>query len=202
MSYFNARCDTEGELHTIEGLLCVLDDAALTHLTQDETPMTSGIINLIQVIADRVKKAQELHIAELDAHRAEGAEVAGPETGRPKSVGGDNAYSAADLGLRRDEIHEARKLRDAERESPIASLHREIVRRHAFLNGDHGLSEEEFDAYNMETVALADQIVDIPARNADDMLRKIMGYTINGDHELSGIGVADHFFNEARALIG
>lgn len=161
MSYFSARCDTEGELHTIEGLLCVLDDAALTHLTQDETPMTSGIINLIQVIADRVKKAQELHIAELDAHRTERAE-----------------------------------------ESPIAALHREIVKRHAFLNGDHGLSEEEFDAYNMETVALADRIAELPAKNADDMLRKILGWSINGDHELSGIGVADRFFDEARALIG
>lgn len=160
MSYFSARCDTEAELHTIGALLCVLDDAALTHLTQDETPMTSGIINLIQVVADRLKKAQELHIAEIDAQRAERAE-----------------------------------------ESPIAALHREIVRRHAFLNGKHGLSEVDFDAYNMETVALADRIAELPAQNADDMLRKIMGYTINGDHELSGIGVAERFFDEARVLV-
>lgn len=161
MSYFNARCDTEAELHTIGALLTVLDDAALTHLTQDEAPITSGIINLIQVIAERVEKAQQLHLAEADAQRAERAE-----------------------------------------DSPIAALHQEIVKRHAFLNGDHGLSEEEFDAYNMETVALADRIAQLPAKSADDMLRKILGWSINGDHELSGIGVTDRFFNEARALIG
>lgn len=86
-------------------------------------------------------------------------------------------------------------------ESPIAALHREIVKRHAFLNGDHGLSEEEFDAYSMETVALADRIAELPAKSADDMLRKILGWSINGDHELSGIGVADRFFEEARALV-
>lgn len=86
-------------------------------------------------------------------------------------------------------------------ESPIAALHREIVRRHAFLNSDHGLSEEDFDSYNIETVAMADQIVDLPARNADDMLRKIMGYTINGDHDLSETDAARRIFAEARALV-
>lgn len=87
-------------------------------------------------------------------------------------------------------------------ESPIAALHREIVRRNTFLNGDHGLSEEDFEAYNMETVALADRIVDLPAQNADDMLRKIMGYTINGDHDLSEGDKAQRIFAEARALLG
>lgn len=54
---------------------------------------------------------------EYDAAQERG-EVAGPATGRPKSVGDDNAYSAADLGLRRDEIYEARQFRDAERAQP------------------------------------------------------------------------------------
>ena len=74
--------------------------------------------------------------------------------------------------------------------------------RNTFLNGDHGLSEDDFEAYNMETVALADRIVDLPARNADDMLRKIMGYTINGDHDLSEGDRAQRIFAEARALLG
>ncbi|SMG36625.1 MULTISPECIES: hypothetical protein [unclassified Paracoccus (in: a-proteobacteria)] len=52
----------------------------------------------------------EMRLAEEYDAAQERGEVAGPETGRPKSVGGDNAYSAADLGLRRDEIHEACKL--------------------------------------------------------------------------------------------
>jgi len=69
MSYFNAHCGTEAELHTIGALLFILDNVATDYLTQDETPIGSGIINLIQVVADRVKKAQELHDAELAAHQ-------------------------------------------------------------------------------------------------------------------------------------
>lgn len=160
MSYFDAHCKTESELHTVGALLCILEMAAFDHLTQDDAPIASGIINLIQVVAERVEKVQELLEAEYDV-------------GRPPRTG----------------------------ESPIAALHREIVRRNTFLNGDHGLSEEEFDAYNMETVALADRIVDLPARNADDMLRKIMGYTINGDHDLSEGDRAQRIFAEARALL-
>jgi len=51
---------------------------------------------------------------EYDAAQ-EAGEVAGH--GRSK-VEGDNVTSTADLGIRRDEIHEARKLRDAERAEP------------------------------------------------------------------------------------
>ena len=160
MSYFDAHCKTEGELHTVGALLCILEMAAFDHLTQDDAPIASGIINLIQVVAERVEKVQELLDAEYDVGR--------PGTG----------------------------------ESPIAALHREIVRRNTFLNGDHGLSEDDFEAYNMETVALADRIVDLPAQNADDMLRKIMGYTINGDHDLSEGDRAQRICAEARALIG
>ena len=57
---------------------------------------------------------------EYDAAQDRG-EVAGADSGRPKSVASDNAYqpaTAADLGLRRDEIHEARQLRNAERDNP------------------------------------------------------------------------------------
>ena len=39
--------------------------------------------------------------------------------GRPKTVADDNAFpTAAQLGIRRDEIHEARQFRDAERAAP------------------------------------------------------------------------------------
>jgi len=41
------------------------------------------------------------------------------KVGNPSIVGGDNdRATAADLGLRRDEIHEARRIRDAERNDP------------------------------------------------------------------------------------
>lgn len=69
--YFNAHTDTETELHTIGALLCILDNAAVDHLTQNDDPITSGIINLIQVVADRVKKAQELHESEYQVGRKE-----------------------------------------------------------------------------------------------------------------------------------
>lgn len=161
MTYTTAHWDTASELHTIGSLLCILDHATLDHLTQDEAPVASGIINLIQVVADRVEKAQKLHEAEFAAQKAAKA--------------GD---------------------------SPIAALHREIIRRNAFLKGDHGLSEDEFEAHNMETVALADQIVDLPAKNADDMLRKIMGYCINGDHDLGDGPRGKDIWAEARALFG
>jgi hypothetical protein len=55
-----------------------------------------------------------------DAAQARG-EV-GQRTGRPqKDVADDNDFrpaTAADLGLRRDEIHEARQFHNAEKESP------------------------------------------------------------------------------------
>lgn len=55
---------------------------------------------------------------EYDAAQARG-EVAGPTTGRPKSVPDGNALPAvADLGLTRKAIHEARQLRDAEAAAP------------------------------------------------------------------------------------
>ncbi len=57
---------------------------------------------------------------EYDAAQERG-EV-GQRTGRPKKdVADDNDFlpaTAADLGLRRDEIHEARKFHNAEKESP------------------------------------------------------------------------------------
>jgi len=74
MSYFSAHCDTEGELHTIGALLCILRTAAFDHLTQDDAPIASGILNLIEVVAERVDKVQELHDAEYDIGRKGGAQ--------------------------------------------------------------------------------------------------------------------------------
>jgi hypothetical protein len=74
-------------------------------------------------------KTKRLLADEYDAAQERG-EVAGPETGRPKSVLGGNAFgpaSAADLGFSRKDIHEARQFRDAERERP--GVVREALRR-------------------------------------------------------------------------
>ncbi|MDK8874320.1 hypothetical protein [Paracoccus sp. SSJ] len=75
MSYFSAHCDTEAEVHTIGALLCALETAAFDYLTRDNEPIASGILSLIQVVADRVKRAQELHDAEFAAHRTETREL-------------------------------------------------------------------------------------------------------------------------------
>lgn len=161
MRYFNDHSKTEAELHTVGALLCVLDEVASDHLSQFDTPLCSGIINMVQVVAERVTKVQDLHDAEYRAQQS---------------------YKPA--------------------ETPIAAMHREIVRRHKFLNGEHGLSEEAFDAFNLETSAMADAIVDLPAQNADDMLRKIMGYSINGDHtDLSDTDRAAKIWAEMRAMV-
>lgn len=79
-------------------------------------------VHRAQAHALAIRARAEMRLAEeYDAAQDRG-EVAGPNTGRPKSVADDNAYprifNAGDLGLRRDEIHDARKLRDAERENP------------------------------------------------------------------------------------
>ena len=54
---------------------------------------------------------------EYDAAQDRG-EVVGAHDGAKKRVDGNNAITSADLGIRRDEIHEARKLRDAEATEP------------------------------------------------------------------------------------
>ena len=158
MSYFEDHTKTEAELHTIGALLCILEEAGFNYLTKDNNPIASGVLNMIQVIAERVTKAQELHDAEYSAQVA-------PET-------------------------------------PIAAMHREIVRRQVFLNGDHGLTDEEFTAYNMATVDMANAIVALPAQNADDMMRKILGYSINGDHpDLHGTEQANRLWSEMQNLV-
>jgi len=64
---------------------------------------------------DVIRARAEMRLAEeYDAAQDRG-EVAGH--GRSK-VEADNVTTAADIGLRRDEIHDARKLRDAERDEP------------------------------------------------------------------------------------
>lgn len=58
---------------------------------------------------------------EYDAAQERGEVAGSGQRGPIKAVENDNGFSpatAADLGLRRDEIHEARKLRDAEAEEP------------------------------------------------------------------------------------
>ena len=68
-----------------------------------------------QAHALAIRARAEMRLAEEYDAAQERGEVAGH--GRSK-VEPDNVTTAADLGLRRDEIHDARKLRDAERAEP------------------------------------------------------------------------------------
>lgn len=54
---------------------------------------------------------------EYDAAQERG-EVAGPNEGRPRRSDAERLPTAADLGLSRKDIHEARQIRDAEKAEP------------------------------------------------------------------------------------
>lgn len=73
-------------------------------------------------IADAIRARAEKRLAEEYDAAQERGEVATGSTGRGDKIVGDHndvkPATAADLGLRRDEIHEARRLRDAEQADP------------------------------------------------------------------------------------
>ena len=74
-----------------------------------------------QAHALAIRARAEMRLAEeYDAAQDRGEVAKSGQQDRVRdSVGGNNAIAtAADIGLRRDEIHEARKLRDAERDEP------------------------------------------------------------------------------------
>ena len=80
-----------------------------------------GAVYRAQADALLIEARAKMRLAdEYDAaqDRGEVAGVGGNRGNQFASVDDSNAATAADLGLRRDEIHEARKLRDAERAEP------------------------------------------------------------------------------------
>ncbi|QRZ13743.1 hypothetical protein JWJ88_03505 [Paracoccus methylovorus] len=89
----------------------------------------------------------------------------------------------------------------ADEETPIAAMYREIIRLRE-VACDRSLPEAEGDAACDQMMDLANDIVDLPARDADDFLRKVLGYTVNGDHEIGDGPKAAEIWAEARALIG
>ncbi|MFH5773606.1 hypothetical protein ACHFJ0_05090 [Paracoccus sp. NGMCC 1.201697] len=84
-------------------------------------------------------------------------------------------------------------------ESPIAAMHREITRLDQITNAS-GISEEEMDAACDLMMELADRIVDIPARNTEEMFLKIMGHSVNGTHDLSNCPYGAELWAEARTF--
>lgn len=77
-------------------------------------------VHRAQAHALAIRARAEMRLAEeYDAAQERGDVATGNRT-KDFGVEGDNAKpaTAADIGLRRDEIHEARKIRDAERDDP------------------------------------------------------------------------------------
>lgn len=86
-------------------------------------------------------------------------------------------------------------------ETPIARMHREIIRLRDIVN-DEAVSDEVSDAAYEKMAALSNEIVDIPARDLGDMMLKFMGHTTDGDHETGECPYSDRLWAEARALVG
>lgn len=75
-------------------------------------------VHIAQAHALAIRARAEMRLAEeYDAAQDRG-EVVGPSGGGDSTVVARNAATASDLGLRRDEIHAARRLRDAEASDP------------------------------------------------------------------------------------
>lgn len=89
-------------------------------------------------------------------------------------------------------------------DSPIALMHKEINRLDALCDAAHAADKtEEGDALSGQMMKLADEILTLPARNATDILHKIMGTTVNGDHEIGdGPPEAKNVWQEMRHVLG
>lgn len=107
-----------------------------------------------------IRARAEMRLAEEYDAAQERGEVQG-HGGEKSNVGNHNVATAADVCLRRDEIHEARKLRDAERDHP------------GFINRAYGLGclglidLRAFRVGWIRNMANAPQIVMGDQRNSD-----------------------------------
>lgn len=119
----NAR--TSAEVLEARDLARVAYDAAKStarmHRAKQAHDSLIADVHRAQANALAIRARAEMRLAEeYDAaqERGEVAGIGGNRGNQFASVDNANAATAADLGLRRDEIHEARKLRDAERDDP------------------------------------------------------------------------------------
>ena len=118
----NAR--TSAEVLEARDLARVAYDAAKStarmHRAKQAHDSLIADVHRAQANALAIRARAEMRLAEEYDAAQERGEVASGSV-RTDIVGDDNDVrpaTAADLGLRRDEIHEARKLRDAERDDP------------------------------------------------------------------------------------
>ncbi|MBK4215697.1 hypothetical protein JJJ17_07155 [Paracoccus caeni] len=89
-------------------------------------------------------------------------------------------------------------------ESPITRMHKEITRLNkdadAFYRADDTGSG---DTAQEAAAALMSRILELPATTAHDALRKLMGATLNGVHEISdGPPEGKVIWDEIKAILG
>lgn len=87
-------------------------------------------------------------------------------------------------------------------QTPVAAMHREITRVQELLNQpDRGLTDVEADAACDHMIELANEIAYLPSEGPMDILIKIAGHTVNGDHELRGMGPGDQIWTEMMGMV-
>lgn len=128
------RSDSSDLVATVERARQLLDDGdvmaarMIASAAYDEAKAAAGFAKRFDAAEHLVAKARRLQADALLiearakiglANEWDAAKESGHTLkGRPKSVPDENAFSAVDAGLSRKEIHEARKLRDAETKQP------------------------------------------------------------------------------------
>lgn len=85
-------------------------------------------------------------------------------------------------------------------ETPIAAMYHRMMQLHREADRI-GRSTDEAQALDDQMMELADQIVDLPIRGPMDLIYKIMGHTVNGDHDLGDCPRGKDIWAEARALV-
>ncbi|WP_136685702.1 hypothetical protein [Falsirhodobacter xinxiangensis] len=87
-------------------------------------------------------------------------------------------------------------------ETPIAAMFREWSALYAFINSDEarGMDDFEWTPQHDRMWRIADDIIEMPAQNAADFVRKVIANTCRGEHGLPDHSQAPALWNEAQAL--
>lgn len=87
-------------------------------------------------------------------------------------------------------------------QTPAAAMHREITWAQELLNQPHnGLTDAEADALCDRMIELANDIAYLPSAGPMDVLLKIAGHTVNGDHELRGVAAGERIWSELVGVV-
>lgn len=88
--------------------------------------------------------------------------------------------------------------------SPMEVKYREVIQIRDIVESGirlHGMQDEEADALMIRAFEIADEMIDMPSREPMDLIYKIMGYTMDGAHEITAGEQGERIWSEARALV-